>query len=134
MFKVWDRVRPLQGCYEGYKDGSPYNIPREGGVVHSSGYGYLYLEHGPQKIISPPLNPNSFELITHSNTYKSSIKERVVKEIMAGEYGHVIIESVSKERVFYRIDRIIRGATAQDLRHAALVFNELADVLEENSK
>ena len=53
-----------------------------------------------------------------------------MKEIVPGSYGHVIIESVSKERVFYRIDRTARGATAEDLRHAARVFNDIAEALD----
>lgn len=73
-----------------------------------------------------------FELIPEASSYQSPVKERLVKEIQVGTYGHVIISGFSQDQVFYRIDRSLRGASAQDLRHAARVFNDLAEVLEGN--
>lgn len=67
-FKVGDRVKVKEGCYTGYTDGSRYNLPRNVGEVIESGSGYVIIKY--DSITSPPVNPNSFELVeTHFPLY-----------------------------------------------------------------
>lgn len=61
-------------------------------------------------------------------SYQSPVKERVVKEIQSGVYGIVNVPpNAGKVSLIPKA----RDYTAQDLRHAARVFNDLAEVLEE---
>ena len=78
-------------------------------------------------------------------SYQSPVKERVVKEIVPGGYGRVAVETtylLSDDRLtIYLADsageykQYDAGMlmSAKDLRHAARVFNDLADALQDNN-
>ena len=71
----------------------------------------------------------SFNIIPETPAYQSPVKERVVKEIQSGIYGIVNVPpNAGKVSLIPKA----RDYTAQDLRHAARVFNDLAEVLEGN--
>ena len=72
-------------------------------------------------------NKPYFELVTPANTHQSPVKERVVKEIVAGVYG---IVNVPPNAGKVSLVPKARDYTAEDLRHAARVFNDLAEALE----
>lgn len=73
-----------------------------------------------------------FELSPETPSYQSPVKERVVKEIVPGTYaGFVVIDNTNEEGVSIWLPRNKRY-NAKDLRHAARVFNDLAEVLQNN--
>lgn len=122
-FKVGDRVRVYPGMYIGMTAGSPYNLPRGEGVVSRCGDGYLVVQYG--ETVSPPVNPKCFELVT-----PSPIRTVTRREIAPGVYGNVEIEEVGQRYVVIDSQSIYY---AEDLREAAHLFNQLAEVLEENA-
>ena len=80
MFKVGDKVKVKDGYYQGYSPGSKYNIPREHGVVCSCAEGCLYVKYGDR--ITPPLNPEGFELVeeTHFPLYSEEEAVKLLTE------------------------------------------------------
>lgn len=71
-----------------------------------------------------------FELILEDPSYQSPVKERVVKEIVAGKYGLFKVGTRGDDGVSIHLGMDGAYFTASDLRHAARVFNDIADVLE----
>lgn len=135
MFKAGDIVRPLPGSYEGFTSGSQYNLPRRPMPITRCSEGFIVLDY-ENGLTSPPVNPWCFELVATCvirNTIKREIVGGTVRpgngprmEIMPQNLGGVEIRfgrHSNTECVF--------GQKA--LREAARLFNELADVLEENT-
>lgn len=123
-FKVGDLVRVVHGFYIGYPEASPYNLPRGNGVAVEVGDddGYIKVKYGD--VTSPPLNPECFDLAAGRAV-------RTVREIVPGRYGCVEVTEAGKTYVSIDATSIYY---ARDLRAAANLFNELADVLEENAE
>ena len=64
-------------------------------------------------------------------SYQSPVKERVVKEVVAGHYGNVTVYYINPSlKADLRVELTSSKHSASDLRHAARVFNDLAEVLE----
>jgi len=125
-FKVGDRVRAKNGHYTDLQPGSSYNLPRSVGVVVYSGDGFLKVGYGD--LISPPVIPNSFELAA-AGPIRTVTRREIVDSVQYGIFiraipgGVTLGDGISK----YSCD-------ASDLRAAAKLFNDLADVLEENAE
>lgn len=122
-FKVGDRVRAKHGEYTGYTVGSPYNLPRGEGVVSYSIPGSMSVEY--EGIVSPPVNQNSFKLVTPA---AGPIRTVTRREIVPGVYGGVNVQTYDDTRVTVFMSRTYNAA---ELREAARIFTEIADVLED---
>lgn len=123
-FNPWDKVRALSGHYCDYPKGSAYNLPRSPGRVIECGDGYIIIDYNG--MISPPVNPDSFELVKDIVT--SPIQEKTVKELVPGVYGCVTVGAGYTGELRYSVSPFM---TVDQLRAAAKTFNEIADYLDE---
>lgn len=80
-FKIGDRVKVIGDDYRFYTPGSKYNLPRTVGTVVECGGSYIQVDY--DGVVSPPVNPSSFELIvekTHLPLYSEEIAMSFLQE------------------------------------------------------
>jgi len=79
-----------------------------------------------------------WDLSLVEETPKSPVRERMVKEIVPGVYGRIEVDGRFGSIINFRMLSVsgnksnIYGFTVKDLRNAAIVFNQLADALEDD--
>lgn len=133
-FKVGDRVRVDSTYYHGYPAGSPYNLPRGEGVVWEAGEDDGFIKVKYDGIVSPPVNPDCFDLVVQET--KLPIRTITRREIVYGAYGeegHKIFLNPAGTSTMVQVTTTQR-MSKNHLRAAAKLFNDLADVLEENAE
>lgn len=126
-FKVGDRVRRITRDNPGSK--TRMNVGDEGEVIALDTIDWISVA-GYEKLGGQ--NPIYFELVSPEPA-PSPIRTITRREIVPGVYGIVDVGSVgiSGAKVPVVVDEGF--VTAPDLRAAATLFNELADVLDENA-
>lgn len=111
-FKAGDRVKRFYGYYNGMSAGDEDTVVSYDfrGAVTLEKYGYGHADC-------------TLELVTPA---ASPIRTTTKREMVDGSYGKVVVNR----------NRFTCGwiDSAQDLRSAAKLFNEIADVLDENAK
>jgi hypothetical protein len=109
---------------EGWDDGEPWTAP---------GYGY-YGESGKWDTISDELDDDDIvsEWVDYKSCKSAQVDEygpiRTRREIVPGTYGVIRIDKGSNGPV---LDLWKANPTAEELREAAHLFNQLAEVLED---
>lgn len=127
-FKVGDRVRVLPERYEGHPAGSKYNLPRGVGEVVS----YVCDQSMTVRwgwTVSPPVNPDSFELVVDS-----PVRTVTRTEIVPGVYGRIGVGLADSKSVLLGITGHM-NAYAQfsrpELTAAIATLTTIRDALEE---
>lgn len=124
-FKVGDYVTATNGAWSS-KEGNK--------IIEITDTDYIIASSYDESLFNPypfSLWNDRLELVTPADTYQSPVKERVVKEVVAGDYHKVCVEYSRDGKNDLRVfTNLFVNPTTQDLRHAAQVFNDIADVLE----
>lgn len=157
--EVGDIVVPMQGKYCYYTPGSPYNIPRGPMVIAEGGSenGYVKLTRSDNGELTPPLNPDSFRRYyasckaaqvdvqreeygdgTHytAGPVRTVTETKTRREIVPGTYGRVKVHyhgSGWTGPTELLVQLTTKRLTAEELREAAHLFNQLAEVLDERA-
>lgn len=125
-FKVGDRVNYVHGtAAEFYNKIGGREITADGRNI------YTFDDGGCIDVKSGDEHGGDYELELVTPATASPIRTVTKREIVAGKYGNVEIDEVGKTYVHVDSTSIYY---ASDLRAAATLFNELADVLDENAK